>query len=353
MAKTDKEAQRPQPGRRSLGMRARALASKVRRAARSVAVWDLGGASADSILLAGSARSGTTWVSDIVNHQNQYRYIFEPFHPSVFPAGCDSLERKYLRPDEEAPALLGFMNDVFSGRIRNAWVNGHNHKRIARRRLVKTIRTNLMLKWIRVHFPDMPIVLLLRHPCAVANSRLRIGWPDHLDEMLAQETLMQDFLEPHRIEMQATRDPFERQIIQWCVETDVALRQLEDGDVYLAFYELLCTDPQKEVRALLDFLGQKPAEKVWARLGRPSKMSGTHSAVVKGGSLIDSWRDRVSAEQVQRSVEILRHFSLDVIYEEPSLPHPEGALSILRGGHPAAKGVAELGTTNAPPGLGD
>ncbi|MHC4562003.1 MAG: sulfotransferase domain-containing protein [Planctomycetota bacterium] len=330
-------------------MRTRALASKVRRAARSVAAWDLGGGPADAVLVAGSARSGTTWVSDIINHQNEYRYIFEPLHPSVLPAGCDCLERKYLRPDEDAPALLRFMNDVFSGRIHNAWVNGQNRKRIARRRLVKTIRTNLMLKWIRVHFPNMPIVLLLRHPCAVANSRLRIGWPDHLDEMLAQDTLMQDFLDRHRIEIQATGDPFERQIIQWCVETAVALRQLEDGDVYLAFYELFCTDPQKEVRALLDFLGRKPTEKVWTRLGRPSKMSGTHSAVMKGGSLIDSWRERVSAGQVQHAVDILRRFDLDAIYGEASLPHPEGALAILRGGRPAAKNADELGTADASP----
>ena len=35
-----------------------------------------------SVFLAGSGRSGTTWLSEIINHRRGYRYVFEPFNPS-------------------------------------------------------------------------------------------------------------------------------------------------------------------------------------------------------------------------------------------------------------------------------
>ena len=33
-----------------------------------------------TILIAGTGRSGTTWLSDTINYKNQFRYIFEPLH---------------------------------------------------------------------------------------------------------------------------------------------------------------------------------------------------------------------------------------------------------------------------------
>jgi hypothetical protein len=42
----------------------------------------------------------------------------------------------------------------------------------------------------------MPIILLLRHPCAVVASRLALGWKDNLFETMEQEDLVEDFLLP-------------------------------------------------------------------------------------------------------------------------------------------------------------
>lgn len=35
----------------------------------------------NSVFLAGFGRSGTTWIFDIINYKNEYRYTFELFHP--------------------------------------------------------------------------------------------------------------------------------------------------------------------------------------------------------------------------------------------------------------------------------
>ena len=33
-----------------------------------------------TVLLAGTGRSGTTWVEKVINHRNRFRVMFEPFH---------------------------------------------------------------------------------------------------------------------------------------------------------------------------------------------------------------------------------------------------------------------------------
>ena len=41
------------------------------------AVLDWNGDLGRTVFLAGTARSGTTWLSELINHRNDYRYIFE------------------------------------------------------------------------------------------------------------------------------------------------------------------------------------------------------------------------------------------------------------------------------------
>ena len=71
-----------------------------------------------SVFLAGSGRSGTTWLSEIINHRRGYRYVFEPFNPRevglfghrLVEADVDRLRRdaapaKTLRENACVPAV--------------------------------------------------------------------------------------------------------------------------------------------------------------------------------------------------------------------------------------------------------
>jgi hypothetical protein len=71
----------------------------------------------------------------------------------------------------------------------------------------------------------MPIILLLRHPCAVVASRLALGWKDNLFETMEQEDLVEDFLLPMETRIRAASDGFERHLFLWCIDNYVPLRQ--------------------------------------------------------------------------------------------------------------------------------
>jgi len=126
-----------------------------------------------AVLLVGSGRSGTSWVPEVINFDHRYRYMYEPFHSKHVPIARGWLPRQYLRPDDADAARLDLATRIFTGRLRNAYADAYNKCVVARQRLVKDTRLQLALGWIRRHFPEMPMIYLMRHPCAVVNSRSR------------------------------------------------------------------------------------------------------------------------------------------------------------------------------------
>jgi hypothetical protein len=280
----------------------------------------------NSVFLAGSGRSGTTWVSEIINYRNRYRLVFEPFHPGKVDI-CENFRLKqYLRPDDRREEYLGAARRVLTGRIRSSWTDRFNRKFVAPRRLIKDIRANLLLGWMRENFPGMPIVLLLRHPCAVAASRLALGWRDNLSETMEQEELVEDFLGPVETEIRAARNALERHVFSWCIDNYVPLRQFGPGEIHLAFYENFVVYPEDEIRRLFAFLSEDFDGCVYRTLRRPSPLSR------KGESpSVDAWRRCVTDSQLERVVEVLGLFGLDRVYGEGALPDPSGAHALMHG----------------------
>jgi Sulfotransferase family len=212
---------------------------------------------------------------------------------------------------------------VLTGRLRDPWTDRFNGRIVARRRLIKDIRANLLLGWMRAHFPGMPIILLLRHPCAVVASRLDLGWKDNLSDTMEQKELVEDYLLPMEAEIRAAKDAFERHLFLWCIDNYIPLKQLGPQDVHLAFYENLLACPQAELMSLFSFLGEDFDDCLYRRLGRPSPLSRKNAPRPSP----EGWRTRVSVCQLERTMEILRLFGLDRLYGEGSMPEPSFALT--------------------------
>jgi hypothetical protein len=285
---------------------------------------DLGkGDHRSSVFLAGSGRSGTTWLSEIINHRGDYRYVFEPFNPGKVGAFGHFRSKQYLRPDNRREEFLEPARSVLTGELRDPWTDRFHRRFVARRRLIKDIRANLLLGWMRANFPGMPIILLLRHPCAVVASRLALGWRDNLSETMEQGDLVEDFLLPMEAEIRAARDDFERHLFLWCIDNYVPLKQFGPGEIHLAFYENLLVNPDAELRSLFAFLGEDFDSRVFGRLGHPSPLSRKDTI----GHSVDGWRSQTSPRKLERTIEILALFGLDRLYGEGAMPDPSGALT--------------------------
>lgn len=278
----------------------------------------------DTVFLAGSGRSGTTWLEEILNHDNAFRAMFEPFHARMVDIISNWNYRQYLRPENRGTKFLGPATTILSGAIHHPWIDQYNRQHFPKKRLIKDIRANLLLKWIKANFPEIPIIFLIRHPCAVVNSRMKLGWDTHLKDFLVQDELVSDFLQPFKSEISSAQEIFDRQIFMWCIENYVPLKQFAPQEIIVTFYENLCLAPEVEAGKIFTFIGLKPSFAIEGIVNRASTESREDSAINSGENLISSWRKSISERQIRRAVDILGLFGLDRIYDEGDLPLVSG-----------------------------
>ena len=286
----------------------------------------------NTVFLAGSSRSGTTWVADLINYRSDYRYMFEPFAPANTRHSKPFKYMLYLRPGDDAPEYVSAASKILSGKTPDRRGLLHNRGSIFGKRIVKEVRAQLWLKWLYDRFPGLPVVLLLRHPCAVTLSRTRRNLQNYFENVFEEPELFEDHLNPFRREIEQARqaDPWEQRLFTWCIEHYVPLRQFRRGEIHLAFYEGFADHPKLEFDRLFSFLGATYDDSIFEALKRPSTRAKSWSAINTGENLVDRWRGEVSDAQMRRSLEILSIFGLDAIYDDGALPNVDNAFAMLR-----------------------
>jgi len=279
----------------------------------------------NSIFIAGSGRSGTTWLQEIINYQNEYRILFEPFYPEKVDIISDWQPFQYLNASVDSQEYNDPAKAVLSGNIRNNWVDKYNRRLFSNKRIIKDIRANLILFWMKQKFPELPIVLIMRHPCAVANSKVQANWDDNLSHYLSQEKLMEDFLNPLKSQIKTFESSFDKHICSWCIENLIPLKQFQENEIYITFYEYLCVKPEEEIKKIFTYLRKTYSPKVLKHIKIPSLETSKRSAIISGTDLVSSWRKNINDKHKARSLEILSFFGLDKIYADGDLPIVESS----------------------------
>jgi hypothetical protein len=289
----------------------------------------------ETIWVVGDGRSGTTWLADLINHRKRYRFMFEPFHPLRAERMRQFREFQYITPDNEDPNFYDAAQAVFSGQLRHKLIDNQNQYDSYSGLLAKDITANLFIKWVDVQFSRVKKVMILRHPCSVALSKLKLNrwnWPYNPATFFNQPQLCRDYLSGFEHVPAKLDNKFEKYILVWAILHYVPLKQLDNRQVHIVFYEELCTNPERELGRLFSYLGEPTTidPGLWELLKTPSQTSREHSAIHKGKNLINGWRRKLTKQQVQRAIDILALFGLDRIYSDDLSPNREQAENMLR-----------------------
>jgi hypothetical protein len=275
-----------------------------------------------SVLVAGTARSGTTWLGDLISSKIPCRILFEPFNPNLVPEYRNFNYFQYMQPETQDQQFYSFARKVFRGEVRNAWIDRQNEQLFPSYRLIKEIRANLALKWLHERFPEVRMVFLMRHPCAVVQSRMELDWATDKDiqPFLSQSELVEDYLSPYLDVINNARTAEEKHAIIWCVNNLVPLRQFKPGELKIVYYENLCTQPDIELQAVFHTLGLEYKSLSARQLNRPSQTTVASSAVVSGTDKIAFWKKKMTATQIDNVLRTVERFGLHTIYNDSLLP---------------------------------
>lgn len=299
---------------------------------------------ANKIWVAADARSGSTWLANLINYEARLRFLFEPFHPLKEPRMAPFGAFPYVRPGSSAPRLEALVRCVFSEGFESEWSGRFAPPAAYDGVLVKCIFSNLFLGWADQVLPEIPKILLLRHPCAVAASKLFLagegwGWETHAARFWERPELREDYLLPCQSAIrQARDDPFQHYVLCWAALNKIPLQQLREDRLLVVFYERLCMDPAGELSRIFRYLGHAAPDRVWpaafwpaalwedqrmrALYAAPSVTSRPGSANLSVEERVAGWTRSLGRDAIARAMEILAAFGLSHLYSAD--PYPAG-----------------------------
>lgn len=287
-------------------------------------------APSEAIFLAGSGRSGTTWLTDVICALPGIQQIFEPLCPLQntqvrFITGWDKsdpyMRAVYLSPKANYPNWQEVWQRILTGRFRNYWTDYARNNYFPDRFLIKEVRANLMLGYIYNQFRPR-IIYIMRHPAAVIHSRLTAPQPWHADvtDLLQQKTLVTDYLQPWVSEIAAETSQLGAHAVWWAVENHVAMQQLQNIPHFFVYYEDLVMQPETVLTTLLPWLGYaKMPPRVEKMLLRPSRMSHATVTYRDKQTRLSHWQQHLSPIDQQQVLLWANRFDL-MMYDETACP---------------------------------
>jgi len=284
------------------------------------------------ILVTGAYRTGTTWVGKMLAASGQTTYIHEPLNvhhrPGVLRAPvkywyaylCAQNETDYLPALQETIQLryhtLADMKSLRSARdalrMGRHWSIFLRGRLLSQRSLLKDPFAVFSAPWFARRL-GCQVVITVRHPAAIVSSLKRLNWPFDFNNLLNQPLLMQDWLEPFRVEIERiVREPadiIEQGSLLWKIVYQVVAEYRQQSPEFLLVrHEDLSMDQVQGFEALYGCLGLKftrRAQKIIRESSsseNPKEQSGRSFNSVRLDSLanLDSWKRHLAADDIRR-----------------------------------------------------
>jgi hypothetical protein len=292
----------------------------------------------DTIVIAGTGRSGSTWLGEMLRGLRGYKFLNEPFMDTPLR------RRTYLGSTENAPmAISAYVQRALSGQLWRSWkwrfeadTRGGMLFEFAtcRKVVVKFTRALRMVRWMHQHYRVRGMIVLIRHPCAVISSMLRHGggWhAEHLEnlggspvEQVLGRNLPAELR--RRFEEAAASANRSCEILAhlWALDYHVALFDTE-RDTYpwiLVPYERLLTRGVDELRRIADAMGVELTEKVLQHVDAASSSASDDLQTRDVKDQLSKWKDRLDDEQVDRILSIVHTYGIDMYTKEPEPDYP-------------------------------
>lgn len=273
----------------------------------------------NTVSLFGSRRGGTTWLQELLSSGPETCPIFEPtlyefsfrnrgrgFEPAI-PAGGS------------APSLEAGLRRIMVGHRITPW-SSHlatvGQFLSAEHFVVKHLNLSLSIEWFVETFPESPVIIAVRHPCAVVQSMLRVEWGDSsFDAVFADRSPEQTRRMLELLDGQTSLAA--AFAAQWAVEVGALLHGTDPDHAHLVAYEAAVADPVGVVGPLMEAVGLPRPADLQRRSARPSQTASADSVTHRSGDPVTAWVDRLSAADRDEVLEVVRRSGLEGYGADP------------------------------------
>ena len=262
---------------------------------------------ATPILVTSLPRSGSSWIGRIIGRSENALYLREPLTQSylnrVGPGNVTFFEWGLCK---DPVAYDRFAELAFHGIPRFArpivpypgqWAISRRHRK---RPVVKEVNPLVIERlWARY---QPKIVLLLRHPAAVARSYHALGWTK--DRMRAR--FMPDTLTAFGRGRAPAEDFWEQAGAFQAIAQNLVARSLDGIDHLVARYEDVCADPMSEFGRIFEYCGLPFSGSIRREIERTSRAEpasyapGNYDTVRHSVDMADRWRSELDPRNVDR-----------------------------------------------------
>ncbi len=291
------------------------------------------------ILIFTMRRSGSTLLLRLLYTQPGIDYINEPLnlwlpHPHLRRLPIPPQGKFISLSPEDEQHLAAYMSDLLTGRLRlrNQWHPLRpDYSFVVHRLVVKLLNANALMDWFAHHF-DADILFFVRHPLAVAESLIRLGWPRIADVYLQDAAFRARYLSGEREALArailAHGSPWQVFTLEWCLENIHPLQVWSQVGATLLTYEDLIRHPEETVQWLAERLALPKPERLLRALAAPSRTAAadTKDALARSGprALLSRWRERIPDDEIAKAQEILDAFGITLYKAADIYPHLEG-----------------------------
>ncbi|MCA9082030.1 MAG: sulfotransferase [Planctomycetaceae bacterium] len=279
----------------------------------------------ETLVIAGSNRSGTTWLQEVVAELPGSVTMFEPLHvdaiTSAARAGFHKLS--YFPAETDHPAAEAYMRQVLSGQRWHGYsarLNSMSACWRPQRAVVKFIHANGLLDWMTARFPIRQPLVVLRHPAAVNSSVLNLNWDlSELQTILLRSELVQASPDLQRY-VRSLKTPVEQLTARWCLENAVLLKSTSRRFHLVTYESLVCGGPAA-LMELFQLWGLEAPASVAEAFARDSELSAVNRSYANAQQRLSKWKSELSQTQVNQILAVLQEFGLD-FYTDAILPDP-------------------------------
>ncbi len=276
-------------------------------------------------------RSGSTWLTYILNTATEISHYFhEPFNPRFVPSSR-SFYRKFIKADDEAEDNKKFCDSLLSGEN----IESQNPVRFSKQKrqtidpletiLIKDVHASMMLEWFEANY-NAKIITITRNPLNLAaswfkvwvnsmpNDRQEILLEKPIQNILKQQNLMDKYYRPYEDVIKEARGFWEQISVFWGIVYKLELEQAKLHNRIVIRHEDICQRPEGEFKELFNNLDLTWTEKTDKTLNETiSSHSGNPYKPYRNTSNeVDKWKKSLEDWQVKKILKFTQPFGIDL-----------------------------------------